>query len=72
MKNSVCFHKKSCQTIVALPQTTVWQSPIIYLFLCEPSDRIKEIDPQKDRHNRGDRAQHDKLSRQLAVFLDRF
>ena len=67
MKNSVCFHKKSCQTIVALPQTTVWQSPIIYLFLCEPPDRIKEIDPQKDRHNRGDRAQHDKLSRQLAV-----
>ena len=67
MKNSVCFHKKSCQTIVALPQTTVWQSPIIYLFLCEPSDRIKKIDPQKDRHNRGDRAQHDKLSRQLAI-----
>ena len=33
MKNSVCLHKKSCQTIVALPQTTVWQSPIIYLFL---------------------------------------
>ena len=26
-------HKKSCQTIVALPQTTVWQAPIIYLFL---------------------------------------